>query len=279
MPFTPGTGIFVLKPCRSTVWSRLGLKWTQISTAAAKWLLPTALIWIPNLTNTGSEDSIKTQIMLYVHITSVGLWFWSSTSLGFPRTIQAPLQPIPVSVTWFRDKSHLLRSVRSANRSKHSLITFNCFLMGREAKPLHHHTSLTSGACCPVTLSVAPRAVSVHFILSSHFVNHVLRCHSCSRCVHSHFQGCVIRTLTTWAIFQTDKVLAGCPTAVQGRPVGCRRTTAGRESRVWPKAQSGRHWCTLPAAIFLLFLHVSLPLLHSFFLFSGLFLELADFYF
>lgn len=58
---------------------------------------------------------------------------------------------------------------------------------------------------------------------------------------------------------------------------------AGQANRAWqgytgPLAQSGKHGSTLPAAIFLPFLHAPLPLLRSFSLFSCLFLELADFY-
>lgn len=190
-----------------------------------------------------------------------------------------------------KDKSHLKLSSCSANTSKHSQITFNRVLMGKRATPLHHCT-LPHVRC----LYIHSRCLLSSTICSLRQLLYALQRETSSCCTCIHPQSSFVRTLATWAIIYTKEVhrdlahswIYSTPpppplvwpwwaTAGQGRPSGSGKATPGSEPELWPQAQSEMHWSTLPAAIFLPFLHAPLPLLRGSSLLSCLFLELADF--
>lgn len=63
-----------------------------------------------------------------------------------------------------------------------------------------------------------------------------LRCQSCSCCAQIHLQGCIIRTVATWAIFHPREADWRWPTAGCGWPFCAAlksRCWAGQASRAW----------------------------------------------
>jgi len=88
--------------------------------------------------------------------------------------------------------------------------------MGKQAMPLHHYTLPHLRCLYSHSLSVALFTVAVCFFLSIPIVNYALHSQTCSRCARIHLQGCIIRTLATWAIFYPREVHQEWPTA------GCR---------------------------------------------------------
>lgn len=105
--------------------------------------------------------------------------------------------------------------------------------MGKEAMPLHHYTLPLLTCLYSHTLSLS---LAVRSLLSSPFVNYALRCQTCSCCAQIHLQGCIIRTLATWAIFHPREADWRRPTAGCGRPFCAAlkpHCWTGQTSRVW----------------------------------------------